>query len=122
MLLQPIVKLQTFTVILTCPQADFVQTPDFDILITGVGMTATAYSLGKHLQADYNLVLNLGIAGCFDHSIRLGSVLNIVADEFSELGAKTGMYFFPLTSWGLEETNSKAPIPRQRMHLTIYHE
>ena len=82
------------------PPAAFVQTPDFDILITGVGMTATAYSLGKHLQADYNLVVNLGIAGCFDHSIRLGSVLNIVSDEFSELGAEDRDAFISIDQLG----------------------
>jgi futalosine hydrolase len=82
------------------PPAAFMQTPEFDILTTGVGMTATAYSLGKHLSADYNLVLNLGIAGCFDHSIPLGSVLNIVSDEFSELGAEDKDVFLPISQLG----------------------
>ena len=70
------------------PPAAFLQSPKFDLLITGVGMTATAYALGKHLSAAYNLVLNLGIAGSFDYSIPLGSVLNVISDEFAELGAE----------------------------------
>jgi len=83
------------------PQAAFVHTPAFDILITGVGMTATAYALGKHLSAGYNLVLNLGIAGCFDPTVPLGTVLNIIADEFSELGAEDKEAFLSIDQLGL---------------------
>lgn len=94
------------------PPAAFVQTPAFDLLITGVGMTATAYALGKHLSADYNLVLNLGIAGCFDLTVPLGTVLNIIADEFSELGAEDKEAFLSIDQLGLGKSkfeNSLAP-------------
>jgi futalosine hydrolase len=82
------------------PPEAFVQTPKFDLLITGVGMTATAFSLGQHLHKGYQLILNLGIAGCFDTSIPLGSVLNIVADEFAELGAEDNESFLSITQLG----------------------
>jgi futalosine hydrolase len=81
--------------------AAFVKTAKFDLLVTGVGMTATAFSLGKHLSSDYHLVLNLGIAGCFDPSINLGAVLNITADEFAELGAEDKEVFLPIDALGL---------------------
>lgn len=82
------------------PAAAFVQRPEFDILITGVGMTATAYSLGKHLSDQYDMVLNLGIAGCFDPGIPLGSVLNITSDVFAELGAEDKEAFISIDELG----------------------
>ena len=90
------------------PEKDFMQTPEFDILITGVGMTATAFALGQHLSAKYNLVLNLGIAGCFDHSIPLGSVLNITVDEFAELGAENKEHFIPIDELGFGKSSYSA--------------
>jgi len=82
------------------PEENFVETPHFDLLITGVGMTATAFALGKHLHSGYSLVLNLGIAGCFDHTIPLGGLLNITADTFSELGAEDKDDFLPIETLG----------------------
>ena len=54
---------------------NFIETENFDLLITGVGMVATAFSLGKQLSNQYNLVLNVGIAGSFDRDIALGEVV-----------------------------------------------
>ncbi|WP_316810692.1 futalosine hydrolase [Pedobacter heparinus] len=82
------------------PEKDFVRTADFDILITGVGMTATAYALGKHLSGAYKLVLNLGIAGAFNRAVSLGNVLNITSDEFAELGAEDGNDFLSMEQLG----------------------
>nr|WP_068889961.1 futalosine hydrolase [Pedobacter panaciterrae] len=87
---------------------DFMQTPEFDILITGVGMTATAFALGQHLSAKYNLVVNLGIAGCFDPSIPLGSVLNITIDEFAELGAENKEHFIGIDELGFGKSSYSA--------------
>lgn len=82
------------------PEKDFVRGRDFDLLITGVGMTATAYALGKHLSGAYKLVLNLGIAGAFNRSVPLGAVLNITSDEFAELGAEDGDNFLSIEQLG----------------------
>lgn len=82
------------------PEHDFIRTKDFDVLITGVGMTATAYALGKHLSANYKLVLNLGIAGAFNPRIPLTTVVNVTADEFAELGAEDGEQFIPIDQLG----------------------
>ncbi|SHG96849.1 futalosine hydrolase [Pedobacter caeni] len=88
--------------------AAFQQTEKFDILITGVGMTATAFALGKHLSGIYNLVLNLGIAGSFDPTIPLGTVLNIVTDEFSELGAEDKDAFLSIETLGFGKSSYRA--------------
>lgn len=82
------------------PETDFVQTQEFDVLITGVGMTATAFALGQHLPGNYSMVLNLGIAGCYNRNIPLGTLLNITADEFSELGAEDRDAFLPIDDLG----------------------
>lgn len=79
---------------------NFVKQANFDILITGVGMTATAFALGQHLNTSYGLVLNIGIAGSFDKTIALGSLVNITSDTFSELGAEDGENFISINDLG----------------------
>ena len=59
---------------------------DIDVLITGIGLTATAYHLTRQLQLKRpELVIQAGVAGCFDNSIPLGTVLatkqDTIADE-----------------------------------------
>lgn len=93
------------------PETDFVQTPEFDVLITGVGMTATAFALGQHLPGNYSLVLNLGIAGCYNRSIPLGTLLNITSDEFSELGAEDKDTFLPIDTLGFGQSKYSATSP-----------
>ncbi|GGH11878.1 futalosine hydrolase [Pedobacter zeae] len=85
------------------PEEDFVENKKFDLLITGVGMVATAFALGRYLSPQYDLVLNLGIAGAFDRSIPLGTVLNITEDTFAELGAENGDEFLSITDLGFGE-------------------
>jgi futalosine hydrolase len=78
----------------------YVETPEVDFLITGVGMTATAFSLGQHLHNNYSLVLNLGIAGTFDRSLSLGTVVNVKSDTFAELGAEDNNNFLSIDEMG----------------------
>jgi futalosine hydrolase len=70
----------------------------FDVLITGVGMVATSFRLGRVLLSNnYDRIINAGIAGSFDKSIPLGTVVEIVEDQFSEMGAEDGAKFIPLS-------------------------
>jgi len=87
------------------PEKDFVESRHFDVLITGVGMVATAFALGQHLTKTYQLVLNFGIAGCFDRNIELGTLLNITEDYFAELGAENGDEFLSITDLGFGESH-----------------
>jgi len=81
-----------------------IEHPKFEILITGVGMVATAFALGKHLALNqYDLVLNLGIAGSFDRNIALGDVLEITEDTFAELGAEDDDEFLSIEKMGFGE-------------------
>jgi len=81
----------------------FIETKNFDVLITGVGMVATAFSLGQKLSNQYQLVLNVGIAGSFDRKISLGEVVNITHDTFAELGAEDHDNFITLSQLGFGE-------------------
>lgn len=68
-----------------------------DILITGVGMVATTFSLAKKIsEKKYDLAINLGVCGSFNHSLKIGDVVNITEDIFSELGAEDGKDFLNL--------------------------
>lgn len=76
------------------------------VLITGVGMVATAFSLGQHLAGnDYDLALNLGIAGTFDRALKPGEVVNITHDRFAELGAEDGEGFLTIDELGFGKQN-----------------
>lgn len=64
------------------------------VLITGAGMVPTAFSLGRHLaENQYDLAINLGIAGSFDFDLSLGDVCLVKEDTFAELGAEDGEDF-----------------------------
>lgn len=63
-----------------------IERDDIDVLITGIGLTATMYSLTKYFSLKRpELVIQAGIAGCFDNKIPLASVVAIrqeaIADE-----------------------------------------
>jgi len=94
------------------PEGDFIESKHFDLLITGVGMVATAFALGKYLTHKYDLVINFGIAGCFDRNIKLGSLLNITEDIFAELGAENGDEFLTITDLGFGENHFQAKTRR----------
>lgn len=60
-----------------------------NVLITGVGMVATAFQLGKYLaNRQFDLVVNAGIAGAFQPSLAIGEVVQINCETFYELGAE----------------------------------
>ncbi|TWR24345.1 futalosine hydrolase [Mucilaginibacter achroorhodeus] len=71
------------------------------LLITGVGMVATAYALGRELSTNrYDLAVNLGIAGSFDRNIALGEVVEVIIDTLAELGAEDDEKFLPIDEMG----------------------
>jgi futalosine hydrolase len=71
------------------------------VLIGGVGMVATAFSVGKALsEHNFDLAINAGIAGTFSDDIKIGDVCNVKEDIFSELGAEDGDNFLSIESLG----------------------
>lgn len=58
-----------------------------DLLITGVGIPATLFSMFTHNKiGSYDLIINCGIAGSFSDEFPVGSVLNVVSDRFGDIG------------------------------------
>lgn len=89
-------------------------------LVTGVGMTATAFQLG-HFFAQHrpDWVINAGIAGAFDPSLFLGDVVQVVSERFGDLGVEEAdgrftdiaeLGFLPQTVL----SNAQPPIPNIR--------
>jgi futalosine hydrolase len=95
------------------PEKDFVKSEQFDVLITGVGMTATAFALGRHLSNEYGQVLNLGIAGSFNPNHQIGDLLLVTTDSLSELGAEDADQFLTIAQLGFGESTYKAILPER---------
>ncbi len=75
---------------------------EIDILITGVGMVAMAYYTGKKLNRSYDFALNAGICGSFNTNLKIGAVVNVAEDCFSELGAEDEDRFLTLNELNLQ--------------------
>ncbi|MBA3705103.1 MAG: futalosine hydrolase [Bacteroidetes bacterium] len=67
-----------------------------DFLITGIGMVATAYYVGKVLNETYDGAFNIGICGSYNRNFEIGTVVNIYEDTFSEIGAEDDEKFLSL--------------------------
>lgn len=94
----------------------------YTFLKTGIGIAratfATTMALHKH---TYDFVIQVGIAGSFQKSIKIGDVVWVKRDTFSDLGADTQDGFLSLPMLGLEENQfelnytetgiSKIPLP-----------
>lgn len=81
-----------------------VGTHRLDILLTGVGMVATAVWCSRALAiGGYDLALNLGVCGSFNPAFPPPAVVHVTSDMFSELGAEDGPRFLPLQDLGLLE-------------------
>jgi futalosine hydrolase len=90
---------------ISCELRDAYARHEITTLITGVGMAATAYALGKNLAINqYDIAINLGIAGSFGRNIALGEVVEVVEDRFSELGAEDDEAFLTIDQLGFGES------------------
>src|SRR5436190_18507049 len=79
---------------------------EIDVLITGVGMVATAAWTGRALaQSPYDLALNLGLCGSFDPVLAPGTVVHVTSDHLVELGAEDGDGFLTVRDLGLQRDN-----------------
>ncbi len=74
---------------------------EVEILVTGVGIAATAFGIGNALHKTYDVALNIGLAGSFFKDIRPGSIVHVTKDIFSEMGAEDGDEFIPFPSLNL---------------------
>ncbi|MBN1820901.1 MAG: futalosine hydrolase [Prolixibacteraceae bacterium] len=74
---------------------------EIDILITGIGTTFTTFHLTNTLlTGKYELVVNMGIAGSFSKDLQIGQVVNVVSEEFADLGIEEKDRFLTLFDSG----------------------
>ncbi len=77
-----------------------------DILITGIGIAFTIYSLTKTLnKKKYDLVLNIGIAGSLSKKLKIGDVVQVISEEFADLGIRSKDSFSTLFDTGFIKAN-----------------
>ncbi len=77
-----------------------------DILIAGIGPTFTTFHLTNTLkEKKYNKVINIGIAGSLTRELKIGEVVNVVFDEFADLGIETQNEFLTLFEAGFMNIN-----------------
>jgi futalosine hydrolase len=73
-----------------------------DVVVTGVGMVATAAWCTRTLAASrYDLALNAGVCGSFDRTLHPGTVVHVVTDRIAELGAEDDELFLSVHDLGL---------------------
>jgi futalosine hydrolase len=86
-----------------------------DVLVTGVGMVATAFWCGKVLsELRPDLALDIGVAGSFSPHYPPGTVVNVVSDCFPDVGAEDGERFLGSDEIGLIAPN-QAPFQSGRL-------
>ena len=73
-----------------------------DILLTGVGMVATAVWCTRALAiGGYDIALNLGVCGSFNPAFPLSTAVHVTSESLPELGVEDGATFRSLQDIGL---------------------
>ena len=77
-----------------------------DVLITGVGIPATIFALQNRLSnKKYDLVIQAGIAGTFNHSFENNDVFFVEEDTFADIGIEENGNFQTLFDMGFANEN-----------------
>lgn len=79
---------------------------NIDVLITGVGLTATTYHLGRQVRIKRpDLVIQAGIAGSFDNKLSHGTVVAIKQEAIADEGVKEKNGFSSVFDLGFTSKN-----------------
>jgi futalosine hydrolase len=90
-----------------------------NVLITGVGMVATTYALTKHFQSnEYDLVLQVGVAGSYDTNLKLGDLVFVTSDQYGDFGAEDHDQYLDIFDMGLLDKNAD-PFTDGRLFTTL---
>ncbi|HUM96538.1 MAG TPA: futalosine hydrolase [Chitinophagaceae bacterium] len=58
---------------------------EIDVLITGIGLTATTYSLLNQVKVKKpDLIIQAGVGGCFDLNMKLGTVVAVKKEAIAD--------------------------------------
>jgi futalosine hydrolase len=83
---------------------------EIDVLTAGVGMVAASAWTSKALaERQYDAALNVGICGSFDPAFGPASVVHVVSDRMSELGAEDGDAFIHFEALNLPDDGLGGP-------------
>ncbi len=65
---------------------------EVEVIITGIGLTATAFALGHRFGAGPlpQLAVQAGVAGAYDPTLPLTEVVEVISEVFLDLGAENG--------------------------------
>lgn len=87
-----------------------------DILVTGPGSIFTAYQVTRAFNMiNYDLAINIGLAGSFDHFLEQGFVVNVVQDQFADLGVEYKNNIYTLPEQELMDENA-FPFTEGKLH------
>ncbi|MCF6356166.1 MAG: futalosine hydrolase [Draconibacterium sp.] len=79
---------------------------EIDTLIAGIGTTFTTFHLtGVLKDNNYDLVINAGIAGSLTRELEIGEVVNVISEEFADLGIEKTDEFLTLFESGFMRSN-----------------
>ncbi len=86
-----------------------------NVLVTGVGSTATAHSLTRYILKDRpDLVIQAGIAGGFKEHLEPGTVAFVKEEVFADLGAVENEELLDIFDLGLAGLN-ESPFANKRL-------
>lgn len=92
------------------PTIDFIRQENIreaDVLITGVGMMATTYSITKSiLNKRPDFILQAGVAGCLNEQLPLTKIVIIENENIGDLGVEENASFKTLFDLKLVDQNS----------------
>lgn len=91
------------------PTIDFIRNEklqNIDILISGVGMVATTYSLTKKIFDNRpDFILQAGVAGCLNEQLPLSKIVLVENENIGDLGVEESNQFNTLFDLKLLEKN-----------------
>lgn len=77
-----------------------------DVLVTGIGLMSATWSLSRQLSLKkYDLILQAGVAGCFDRSLQPGDTVAVKKDRIADLGVLEQKKFIDVFDMKLEKPN-----------------
>lgn len=77
-------------------------------VVTGVGAVSTVYHLMELLKKDkFDLMIQVGIAGSFDHGLSLGTAVNIEKEVLAEMGVQENNEYRDIFSLNLADRNEQ---------------
>ena len=79
---------------------------DIDILITGIGLAAATYALTKQINSKKpDIIIQAGIAGCFNTNISPGKVVVVQQDTIADMGVIENKQLNTMFDLGLIKLN-----------------